>query len=82
MTQLSLSCSLGTLALNRQTHVDVPVADGTDVVNVRVLSSTTDPVPVNNVWSVVQGGISLDRSLSGVISADRARPGQLTENPR
>jgi DNA-directed RNA polymerase specialized sigma24 family protein len=64
--RLTMACSVGTLAANRQVHVDVVVVDGTDVVGVRVLSSTTDPNQANNLWTILPGSISLDRPLSGL----------------
>jgi hypothetical protein len=71
--RLTISCTLGTLALNQRGRVNVPVVDGPDVVGLRVLSSTADPVTANNVWSVVPGTISLDRPLSGILPAVPAR---------
>jgi hypothetical protein len=60
---LVLTCSLGTVAAYRHGGLTIGVVDGSDVVYARVLSSTSDPVPANNVWSVV-AGMTLDRPLS------------------
>ncbi|MGH9120097.1 MAG: hypothetical protein ACRD0A_20185 [Acidimicrobiales bacterium] len=64
--QLSVSCSFGVIPTGRQSRVSIAVADGTDVVRVRVLSSTGDPTPANNVWSVVSNAITVERAVNGV----------------
>jgi DNA-directed RNA polymerase specialized sigma24 family protein len=65
-TRLTVSCSFGTLAANRHVQVGLSVVDGPDVVGVRVLSSTLDPKPANNLWTILPGSISLDRPLTGL----------------
>ena len=64
--QLTVSCSFGAVPSGRQGRVAIGVVDGTDVVQVRVLSITGDPAPANNVWSSASGGITIDRDLNGV----------------
>jgi DNA-directed RNA polymerase specialized sigma24 family protein len=62
--RLTMTCSLGTLAAGRHAHLTVSVGDGADVAGVRVTSTTVDPVPANNLWTLLPG-LSLDRSLTG-----------------